>query len=835
MKLCPQCQTQYEDASRFCTRDGTPLSDVQERRPSLEMGTVLDGRYRVVRFLGAGGMGEVYRAEHIHIVKTVAIKLLKPEITGDTEALMRFKREAILASSIGHPSIVRIEDFGQLPDGRVYMAMECLEGETLAAVCSRGPVPLAQALSWMAQTARGVAAAHDKGIVHRDLKPENVFLARQDGREVVKIVDFGIAKMRSGMTLSNHDAPSGAGAVTLTQEGRVFGTPYYMSPEQAMGIDVDFHTDIYAMGIMLYELVSGRVPFAEGSFMRVLFMQVHEPVPPLRSVCPDVPPSVEAIVHQALEKDPSRRQESAHELARQLEQAMRDLEKPDEPKEVARSDAGTPVSSVDSPLLVLSRKIHGAREVRRRRRLFWMLGFLVVLLAAGLAAGAWWMVYGRGDAEEEEEELPKKAVQKPDSDKTPRAVSFSYDCPAEMSPPMGYAPVSVGRLPGSAQKTLRLDCNGRCRIWSAPAVAHGVLVATAAPGRILAWKADTLDPLWDAAAGGDIVASPLIWGELVVTAAKDKRIRIHALSDGHQVFESPAASEYFTAAPFASGRRVLVPGWDHSFHLIEPFSLGDKVPYVPRKVAVQGMLIHAPTRLEGDRWFFAGTRILSAGRHLYTFYMPVDGRTFAVQPENKGRLCVIDSDPETVEDARVHEQCPADAIVVDTLPTLSVHPPLVTDSWAWFFLHGGPDAAPQGMVVLCSRTEGRCWRVMRAGIVSSPAAGRVRNRPFGVFAANEGGKCSLCGFFLDESSIAGTDALKCRWKTETVGCPGDLRWMGDEIVFGTDRARLFRVEASSGRILQEVRLSGRVAAAPVRCGNRLFVGTLESTLDVFEL
>lgn len=883
MKICPRCQTPYENAA-FCTRDGSPLVDAAGPS-SMQIGTVLDNRYRITAFLGAGGMGEVYRAEHIHIFKTVAIKLLKPEITGDADVLARFKREAMLASSIGHPSIVRIEDFGELPDGRVYMAMECLTGETMAAASSRQPVDVVRALGWMRDVALAMAAAHDKGIIHRDLKPENVFIARQDGQETVKIVDFGIAKMRAGMTISPAGRPHNADASTLTQEGHVFGTPYYMSPEQAMGMPVDARSDIYAMGVMLYELLSGKVPFSEGSFMKILFMHVNDPPPPLRDLAPAVPAFVEAIVNQALEKAPENRQSSARELARQLEDALhrlqtqknapyenpdaalRDTSSPPPPSgpTFARHEApailpanalpafagksrGAASSAPDinnlpapvekSPVLLLRAGIHSAARRRRRRKLL----VLVLLLAAtALGTALIWMYAVRMqdddsslDSDPDPPHPPLAQREKP-SAAPPK--TFQYDCPSEMSPPMGFSPLSLGALQESRRKTLQIPCDGgRCRILASPAVVQNVLVAAASPGQVLAWKADTLEPLWHAPAGGDIVAPPLIWEGKVVTASKDKRIRIHALKNGNPLFESPPASEYFTAAPFVSRGRVLIPAWDHSFHLIEPFSPGSAVSYTARKIVVQGILIHTPTRVEGDRWFFAGTRILARKRgYHYNFYLPVDGETLSVQPENKVRLCVVNMDADAEPNISDLESCPPDTLLLEDLPTLSAYPPLVTPSWAWFFLYGGPDSAPDGIVVLCSRTESRCRRVLRAGTYGSPAAGRVNNRPFGVFAMYNHGKCELCGFFLDESAAAEENGLQCRWKTEIPGCPGDLRWMGDEIVFGTRSSRLLRVQAADGRILQETRLSGRVTAPVVRCADRLFVGTLDQTLDVFGL
>lgn len=857
MKICPLCQTRYENAV-FCTKDGSRLADFPNQATSLEIGTILENRYRIVAFLGAGGMEEVYRAEHIHIFKTVAIKLLKPEITGNTEAVAQFKREALLASSIGHPAIIRIEDFGELPDGRVYMAMEYLEGEPLSNAL-RQPVEMVCALFWMRDVAYAIDAAHQKGIVHRDLKPENVFVARQNGRETIKILDFGIATMRTDVSLVANSNASGTSenldAATFTREDRVFGTPYYMSPEQAMGMHVDARTDIYAMGIMLYELLSGRVPFSEGSFMSILFMQVNTPPPPLKEVAPHVPSFVQAIVHQALEKKPEQRQSSALELAQQLENAINALQQttPSNLYQPLQNVATTPCptnlnpleSQTDSNLnkasqksdsdavLLLRKSIHSVARRRTQRRLALFIAILVVI-SFGFV-GYWYWLSTKSKS--------KKSHPTPTTDPPvqiasppPPPPTFTYDCPSATSPFMGFTLATVGELQKSHRITLRLPCNnGRCRIVAAPTIAQDVLVATTTPGYVMAWKANTLEPLWQASGGGNIITSPLIWENHVVTASKDKRIRVHTLDKGQLIFESPPASEYFTANPFLFQGRVFVPAWDHSFHVLEPSSGNDFVTYFPRKIPVQGIMMHAPTRVKGTRWFFASTRILTQGRYIYTFYIPLDANTFRVQPENKIRLCLVGFNEEDMQDPRIMDQCSPNNMIVDDQPTLSAYPPLVTNAHAWFFLYGGPDTAPEGMVVVCSRTEGRCWRVLRGGTYGQPTAGHIHGQAFGVFTLYRNETCTLCGFFLDQANSAEEDNLKCHWQKELSGCPGDLRWMGNEIVFGTSTSRLMRVSAATGDILEEVRLSGRVVSAPVRCNNRLFIGTLDQSLDIFDL
>src|SRR5947209_5695079 len=208
--------------------------------PSL-VGQVLDGRYRITRKLGEGGMGEVYAAEHVHIEKKFAIKLLKAEIVSNAEAVKRFRQEARSSSSIGHRNIIAIEDFGQLADGRIYMCMELLNGAALNDMITQ-PMPADRLLNILIQTGHGLAAAHHKGIVHRDMKPENIFVTiGPSGEDIPKLLDFGIAKV-SGNDGQNH----------LTRTGTIFGTPFYMAPEQALGNPVDARTDIHSVGVILY-------------------------------------------------------------------------------------------------------------------------------------------------------------------------------------------------------------------------------------------------------------------------------------------------------------------------------------------------------------------------------------------------------------------------------------------------------------------------------------------------------------------------------------------------------------------------------------------------------
>jgi len=256
-------------------------------------------------------MGEVYLAEHIYIEKRVAIKLLRADVLSNQEAVSRFRQEARSASTIGHDNIIQIDDFGTLPDGRIYMAMEFLDGLALNDMLHREPLPLPRALDILIQVGRGLAAAHAKGITHRDMKPENVFVTAKDGRDVPKILDFGIAKVTQTDTAQN-----------LTVAGAIFGTPSYMSPEQAMGGKMDHRVDIYAMGVILYEVFTGTVPFKADSFMGILTQHITaEPVPPTQMAQGNgrmCHPALEAIILKAMRKNPLERYQSMNELVNAL-------------------------------------------------------------------------------------------------------------------------------------------------------------------------------------------------------------------------------------------------------------------------------------------------------------------------------------------------------------------------------------------------------------------------------------------------------------------------------------------------------------------------------------
>ena len=275
------------------------------------VGEVLDGRYKVVKKLGEGGMGEVYAAEHIHIEKKVAIKLLRPEIVSNQEAVTRFRQEARSASSIGHRNIIGIDDFGQLKDGRIYLCMELLAGAPLNDMI-KDPLPVDRLLNILIQTGHGLAAAHAKNIIHRDMKPENIFVTHgPNGEDIPKLLDFGIAKV-AGQDGQNN----------LTRTGTIFGTPFYMAPEQAMGQGVDGRVDIYAMGVICYEVFSGSLPFQGESFMGILTQHITtEPEPVAQRAAKagrTLPAGLAEVIAKAMAKDPDKRYRTMDEFVNAL-------------------------------------------------------------------------------------------------------------------------------------------------------------------------------------------------------------------------------------------------------------------------------------------------------------------------------------------------------------------------------------------------------------------------------------------------------------------------------------------------------------------------------------
>jgi tRNA A-37 threonylcarbamoyl transferase component Bud32 len=277
---------------------------------SLQAGQVIEGKYRIVRLLGEGGMGAVYEGENVRIHRRVAIKVLHAGVAENLDAVQRFEREAQAAGRIGSDHIVEVIDLGNLPDGDRFMVMEYLDGESFSQrIHGRGRLPPAEAAGIMVQLLEGLAAAHGAGIFHRDLKPDNVYLLRsKKGQgDFVKILDFGISKFNK----LNKDS-----GMSMTRTGAVMGTPYYMSPEQAKGSkEMDHRSDLYSAGVMLYEAITGQVPFNAETFNELIFKIVLETAPPPQQLAPGLDPAFSSIMQKAMAREPNDRFQTAQEFA----------------------------------------------------------------------------------------------------------------------------------------------------------------------------------------------------------------------------------------------------------------------------------------------------------------------------------------------------------------------------------------------------------------------------------------------------------------------------------------------------------------------------------------
>lgn len=280
-------------------------------------GDVLAGKYRIERVLGQGGMGVVVSAHHLQLDERIAIKFLLPQALDSAEAVARFAREARAAVKIKSEHVARVIDVGTLETGSPYMVMEYLHGHDLGAlVQDRGALPVEDATDYVLQACEAIAEAHSLGIVHRDLKPQNLFLThRADGSSCIKVLDFGISKVSSPGTTGSGSRPE----MSMTKTTAVMGSPLYMSPEQMTSArDVDARTDIWALGVILYELLTGRVPFFADTVPQLCAMILQAAAPPLRNFRPDAPEGLQNVLLRCLEKDPLRRHRNVAELATAL-------------------------------------------------------------------------------------------------------------------------------------------------------------------------------------------------------------------------------------------------------------------------------------------------------------------------------------------------------------------------------------------------------------------------------------------------------------------------------------------------------------------------------------
>jgi serine/threonine-protein kinase len=334
------------------------------------LGEIVGGKYRLLRYLAAGGMGAVYEAQHTLVGRRFAVKLLHPDLAAQRDSLSRFQREAQAAGALESEHVAAVLDFGIAEDGSPFMVMEYLAGESVRSLLDRCQrVPVARATDIVVQASRGVGAAHRAGIIHRDLNPQNLFICRRDeGTDLVKVLDFGIAKLES---LESAE----------TRTGTIMGTPAYLAPEQARGEKaVDHRADVYGLGAVLYELLSGRKPHPGDSHNAILHHICTQPALPLEAEPLGLPPELVAVVHRALSSNPAERQESAEALAREIAPWATQKAWPAPPRATGETPPMAPGTFAEPA---------AAAEPGPARRRFgrrWLAGGLALVVVGGLVA-----------------------------------------------------------------------------------------------------------------------------------------------------------------------------------------------------------------------------------------------------------------------------------------------------------------------------------------------------------------------------------------------------------------------------------------------------------------
>jgi WD40 repeat protein len=340
MRYCPICKQCYDDTEMRCGKDGLYLVE------AFPGSRVVGGKYRIDALLGQGGMGSVYRATHLELDRIIALKIVLPDFVSNNETLERFRQEARASARLNHPNVISVYDFGILPTGQAYLAMELLGGRSLREEIEKNiTLSPERIIEVLGPVCNAVNAAHLAGVIHRDLKPDNIIIETTDrDEELIKVVDFGIAKLkeRSGIT----SAPT-----NLTEPGLVMGTPHYMSPEQCRGEELDACSDIYSLGITIYEMLVGHVPFDAPTPSAVIIQHAIVPPPPQRPLRPDIPEEIERVVLRALAKGREYRQQTTTQLFEEFLAAVREARETADSLKLGKIGTGTglPVFS-DEPV-----------------------------------------------------------------------------------------------------------------------------------------------------------------------------------------------------------------------------------------------------------------------------------------------------------------------------------------------------------------------------------------------------------------------------------------------------------------------------------------------------
>ena len=434
MKRCSNCHATYPATFTHCPQDGSLLVEANEWTD----GAMIRGKYRILGKLGQGGMATVYKALHVGFDEVRALKVIHPELASDPSFVKRFGQEAAFTRKLQHPSAVRVKDIDQADDGRPFMVMEFIEGESLKDVIQRqAPLPVTRVCRIAKQVAAALEAAHQLGMIHRDVKPGNILLTQPPGggEEVAKVLDFGIAKIKEG-----HLAASGA---TLTRTGTSIGTPAYMSPEQALGKTgdgLDGRADLYSLGVVMYEMLSGELPIKAESEVQMLIGQINTAPQPISARRPELPQGIGDVVMRCLEKDPARRPASGSALIALIEAAESGVAAAAPAGEMPTVATPRPVPSGVPPADIPSRDIlsrdvpsrdrEGVVAAHRASRWAWTGALVTVLITLAIAGAALYFALRRKPAANPAVATPPVVTSQP----SPQAAVTPVPPPAPATP-----------------------------------------------------------------------------------------------------------------------------------------------------------------------------------------------------------------------------------------------------------------------------------------------------------------------------------------------------------------------------------------------------------------
>jgi len=446
MKVCPKCHRQFPDEARFCPKDGLPLAEISDAY----LGMTLLGQFEIVELIGQGTMGKVYLARQLSVDRTVAVKVLKKKLASDPQVVRRFHREAKAAARLNHPNIVTIHLVGEMEaDHTPYMVMEYVEGASLEKVCAtQGALPIPRVLTLATQIASALAEAHRNGVLHRDLKPDNIAVFEQGTpRETAKVLDFGIAKiLHSDEEMSQ-----------LTKTGTIFGTPAYISPEQASGEHLDHRTDLYSMGVLIFRMATGRLPFENSSGLEVLVRHIKDKPPRPRDLNPSIPPDLEDIILKLLAKNRDDRFPSADALI----EALARLQSGMSGMFMAAALPPPPTQQVTTSQIMSSSVLDDAFPQRRKA---WLVPVIVLLAFSAVGVGAWWFFV----RDKDEDAMTAPSTTSPNDMPGPVAMDPDPPMPADAMPPPQDPPMTVDPPPVvscdfsfESAVSIRQVCQGR--------------------------------------------------------------------------------------------------------------------------------------------------------------------------------------------------------------------------------------------------------------------------------------------------------------------------------------------------------------------------------------